>query len=286
MTFSSRLSRAVLLCAALAAPAAPVHADGVTWLSDYNTARQAAHDKRLPLVIDFSIKNCTYCRALETTTFQDPAVVKLLSGHFIAVHLDGEKEAYLAQMLKINNYPTLVFADPDGKIVARQDGYVKPEEFAKQLDHVLAGMQPTDGSVEPAAAHVAAPPTPDAGGSERARRAGLLLALARADFREQRYLGCLERCKTLTADFADLPEAVEARRLEEQVRGDPEQMRLACENLTDRLGSMYLDLADAFLRKGQPQRAALCLEWVVQACPGTPQAETAKGRLAQIKDHK
>ena len=44
---------------------------------------------------------------------------------------------------------------------------------------------------------------------------------------------------------------------------------------------MYIELADAFVLKDQPARAILCLEWVAQACPGTPQAETAKGRLAR-----
>ena len=72
--------------------------------------------------------------------------------------------------------------------------------------------------------------------------------------------------------------------MEDKIRTDPEVLRQACDNLTDRLGEMYLELADGFLRKEQPQKAALCLEWVVQACPGTPQAEAAKGRLAQIHE--
>ena len=86
----------------------------------------------------------------------------------------------------------------------------------------------------------------------------------------------------MRADFADLPEGAEAQRLEEKIHADPDQLRSACDNLTDRLGEMYLDLADSFLRKEQPQKAMLCLEWVVQACPGTPQAETVRGRLAQL----
>ena len=127
-----------------------------------------------------------------------------------------------------------------------------------------------------------APPADDAG-AERARRAGQLLTLAQADLREQRILVCLDRCKTIKADYGDLPEASEAIRLETKIRTNPDELRLACDNLTDRLGAMYIDLADAFLQKDQPARAILCLEWVVQACPGTPQAETAKGKLAQIK---
>ncbi len=281
MTLASRPSRAALLCAVLIAlAAAPVRAQGVSWFTDYNAARRAAADKKLPLFVDFSTKDCSWCRKLESTTFRDPAVVQVLSQRFIALHVDAEKEAGLAQQLNVQSYPTLIFADPDGNVLARQEGYVKPAEFGKLLAHVLAGLQPVETSVRQAV-QLTAPPVNDA---ERTRQVGQLLALAQADFQEKRYLGCLERCKTLKADYGDMPQAAEAGKLEATIRGDPDQLRLACDGLTDRLGEMYLDLADAFQRKDQPARAILCLEWVVQACPGTPQAETAKERLARIKN--
>ncbi len=279
---ASRSCRTAVLCAGLLALAAgSARADGVAWLTDYNAARRQAHDKKRPLVIDFSTQDCHWCRMLETTTFRDPAVVKALSEQFVALHLDGEKNAELAERLKIQGYPTLIFADADGNILSRQDGYVKPAEFSKLLEHVLAAVAPADANVQQVV-RVTAPPE-DAGKTERTRQAGQLLSLAQADYREQRFLGCLERCKTLKADYANSPEAAQAVQLEAKIRSDPEEMRLACDGLTDRLGAMYLDLADAFLRKDQPQRAILCLEWVVQACPGTPMAETAKGKLAQMR---
>ncbi|HVS38980.1 MAG TPA: thioredoxin family protein [Gemmataceae bacterium] len=281
MTTVSRLYRTVALCAGLLIlAAAPVRAQGVTWLSDYNAARREAHDKNRPLVIDFSTKDCHWCRMLETTTFRDPAVAKVLTERFVALRLDGEKDAVLAQKLNIQGYPTLIFADPDGNILARQDGYIKPTEFGQQLDHVLAGLQPADKAVQQAV-HMA--PAADAANADRARRAGQLLSLAQADLHEQRFLACLDRCRTLRADYGDLPQAAEAIQLEAKIRSDPEELRAACDKMTDRLGEMYLDLADAFLHKDQPQRAILCLEWVVQACPNTPQAEAAKTKLGQIK---
>ncbi len=283
MTHAFPPLRAALLCAGLTAlAAAPARAQGVSWFTDYNAARREAADKKLPLVIDFSTKDCHWCRMLESTTFRDPAVVKVLSQRFVALHVDAEKEASLAQRLNVQSYPTLIFADSDGNILDRQEGYVKPAEFGKLLDHLLAGLQPVDTAVQQAV-HVTAPPADDSAHAERSRRAGQLLALAQADFREQRFLGCLDHCKTLKADYSDLPEASEATRLETKIRSNPEELHLACDTLTDRLGDMYIELADAFVLKDQPARAILCLEWVVQACPGTPQAETAKGRLAQIK---
>ncbi len=281
MTLPSRLSLALVLALA----AAPVHAQGIVWLTDYNIARREAHDKNLPLVIDFSTENCSWCRKLEATTFRDAAVVKLLSQRFVALRIDGEKDAGLAQKLGINAYPTLVFADPDGKILQKQDGYVKAAEFTQIAQRALASVSPRVDPGVRQAVHVSAPPPEKLNVDvERTRNAGQLLSLARADYHEQRFLGCLERCRTLKADYSDLPEGAEAKRLETKIRSDPNVLGAACDSLTDRLGAMYLDMAEALMLKGESQRAALCLEWVVQARPGTPQAEAAKTRLTQIKE--
>ncbi len=138
MTFLSRLS--VVVVVALAA--APVHAQGLNWLSDYNAARREAHDKNLPLVIDFSTKTCHWCRQLEATTFRDPTVVRLLGEHFVALRLDGEQDAELAQALGVTGYPTLIFADPNGKVLGKQDGYIKAAEFTQILQRTLASVPP------------------------------------------------------------------------------------------------------------------------------------------------
>jgi thioredoxin-related protein len=282
MTFPYRLSLTLVLALA----AAPVHAQGIVWLSDYNAARREAHDKNLPLVIDFSTQNCHWCRQLEATTFRDPAVVKLLCQHFVALRLDGEKDAGLAQALGINAYPTLVFADPNGKVLGKQDGYVKAAEFTQIAQRALASVPPRVDSGLRQAVQVSAPPPPEKLNmdEERTRNAGRLLALARADYQRQQFLGCLERCKALRADYSDLPEGAEAQRLETQIRSDPDVLSAACDTLTDRLGAMYLDMAEALMLKNKPAQAVLCLEWVVQARPGTPQAEAAKTRLTQIKE--
>ncbi len=280
MAFPYRLSLAVLLALA----AAPVHAQEIVWLNNYNTARREAHDKNLPLVIDFSTQNCHWCRQLEATTFRDPAVVRLLSEHFVALRLDGEKDANIAQSLGINAYPTLVFADPNGKILGKQDGYVKAAEFTQIAQHALALLPPRVDPGLRRAVHTSAPLTdPIDKGAVRTKSAGQLLSLAEADYHDQRFLGCLECCRTLTTEYSDLPEGAEAQRLEAKIRRDPNVLGAACESLTDQLGDMYLDMAEALILKNDPQRAALCLEWVVQARPGTPQAEAAKTRLTQIK---
>ena len=110
-----------------------------------------------------------------------------------------------------------------------------------------------------------------------------LLAQAREDYRTQQYLCCLDRCEVLAASYADLTEGTEAVQLASEIKNNPEWMRQACDNLSDRLGILYLSLAETWLHKGQPQQAAQCLERVIQSCPGTRQAEAAQVRLSYLK---
>ena len=110
-----------------------------------------------------------------------------------------------------------------------------------------------------------------------------MLAQAREDYRTQQYLCCLDRCEVLSGTYADLAEGTEAMQLAAEIKNNPEWMRLACDNLSDRLGLLYLSLAETWPKKGQPQQAVLYLERVVQAFPNTRQAEAAQIRLAQIQ---
>ncbi len=118
---------------------------------------------------------------------------------------------------------------------------------------------------------------------QRSTRARELLAHARQDYRTQQYLCCLDRCEVLGAGYGDLPEGVEAQQLAEEIKNNPEWMQHACDNLTDRLSGLYVALADTWIRKGQPQQAQLCLQRVIQAFPGSRQAEAAQVRLSQLQ---
>jgi thioredoxin-related protein len=126
---------------------------------------------------------------------------------------------------------------------------------------------------------------PEIKNQQRAKLARDLLAQAREDYRTRRFLACLDRCDDLGRSYADLPEGVDAMQLAAQIKNNPEWMKQVCDSLSDRLGVLYLSLAETLLKKGQPQQAAIYLERVVQTFPGTRQAEAAQVRLAQIQGH-
>ena len=124
---------------------------------------------------------------------------------------------------------------------------------------------------------------PEIKAKQRTRRARDLLAQAKEDFRTHQYLRTLEHCETLVTNYPDLPEGAEAVQLASDIKSNPEWMKQACDSLSERLGLLYLSLAETWIKKGQPKEAVICYERVIQSFPGTRQADTAQQRLAQIQ---
>lgn len=349
--------------------AATAGAQDVQWRYDYNQARREALDKGRPLLLDFGTEHCYWCVKLDQTTFRDPAVVAALNEKFIPLKVNAVANPSLTEALRIQSFPTVILAGPDGKILGTVDGYMAASRFQEHLQRALASLSNPewiahdyqaatkaiaasdysraiallkgiveDGKSRPlqvkaqqllqdleqqaanrlarakqledkgqtaeaselvtellrtfpgtqAAADATAlrkslTEDPDLKAQRRTSRARELLAQAREDYRTQQYLCCMERCEVLAKQYPDLTEGVEAIQLATEIKNNPEWMRQACETLSDRLGLLYLSLAETWLKKGQPQQAVLCLERVIQTFPGTRQAEAAQTRLAQIQ---
>lgn len=344
-------------------------ATAIQWRIDYNAVRKEATEKGRPILIDFGAENCLWCKKLDLTTFRDPTVVKLLNEGFVALRVDADRETTLVQTLRITQYPTMVLASPEGKIIGVLEGYQDSATLSEQLQRVAAyygtpewmtrdyqeatraimaceygraitllknvaqdgrdrnvqvqarqvmrdleqqaaarliraksfldrgqsseaaenltellhkfgGTQASSDAVGLLASLAAKPEMRD---QQRQRRARELLALAKDDFRTQQYVVCLDRCETLTTSYSDLAEGQEALQLAAEIKDKPELMAKACDGLNQRLGTMYLTLAETWMKKGQPAQAQQCLEKVLQTVPGSGIAEFAQVRLAKIQ---
>ena len=358
-----------LLFLTLGASADHAVAAEVEWRTDYGKARQEALDQGRPLVIDFATVNCYWCKQLEQRTFVDAAVVALLNEHCIPLHIDAARNPDLIEKMNIQNYPTLVYASPEGRILGYQEGFIEASVFRLQVQHAInAASTPewmnrdfaeatkaaaqkeypralallknimADGKerevqtkarqlvaqVEQQAAEqlaaakqqadkgdateamksadevtkqfAGAPAAREAkdlvatltsrtqvGDQQRRDRARDLLTQAREDYRTQQFLCCLDRCEVLINQYAELPEGAEAAQMASDIKRNAEWAKIACDQLSDRLGVLYLALADTCLKKGQPQQAVHYLERVVQTFPTSRHAEAAQVRLSQIQ---
>lgn len=277
---------AVMALVGLALTLAYGLSEEIRWRFDYNAARRdAAHHGKL-ILLDIGTEQCFWCKKLDAVTFRDPTVIRLLEGRFIPIKVDANREPRLVSALHVQSYPTLLVAAPDGRILERHEGFVGPTEMKRLLDSALTKAPPT-GTASSEAASTVSPSAPDASRtnplnlrSEEARR---LLATARTELASGCLLSCLERCRRLTRDYADLPEAEAARTLQRQIAGQSDLARKAQGELTAQLCDLYWERAAELLRTNRPQEAVELLDLLIHLDPESPRAQAARLELLRVQ---
>ncbi len=117
----------------------------------------------------------------------------------------------------------------------------------------------------------------------RTKRVRELLTQAQAFYKSNDYIPCLDRCEIILANFGDLPEGESAFLLASKIKNNPEWLQNAADVMADRLGGMWMTLAETYLKRAEVSRAQITLNRVIQAFPGTRVAESAQLRLSQLE---
>jgi hypothetical protein len=85
------------------------------------------------------------------------------------------------------------------------------------------------------------------------------------------------------SNFGDLPQGNEAHLLHGTILRNSEWVQNAADSFADRLGSLWLALADNCLKHGDVRKAQTHLQNVIRAFPGSQQAASAQIRLNQLQ---
>ncbi len=117
----------------------------------------------------------------------------------------------------------------------------------------------------------------------RSKRARDLLTQAQGFHKTKDYIPCLDRIEIILANFGDLAEGQSAFILATEIKNNREWLQNAADVMADRLGGMWLTLAESHLKSAEVSRAQFNLNRVIQAFPGTRVAESAQLRLNQIE---
>ena len=117
----------------------------------------------------------------------------------------------------------------------------------------------------------------------RAKRVRELLTQAHDFYKSKDYIPCLDRCEVILGNYGDLPEGQQAFALAAEIKNNPEWLQNAADVMTDRLGGMWLALADSYLKRGEVRKTEFYLKRVIQAFPGSRLAESAQVRLTQLQ---
>ncbi len=103
-------------------------------------ALQLAKKEGKPIFLDISASWCGPCKLLKAHTFPNGEVGKFYNENFISVAVDGEKGEgiELARKYKIRGYPSLIFIDSNGKLIAQTAGYRNPKQLIELGEQVVA----------------------------------------------------------------------------------------------------------------------------------------------------
>lgn len=99
--------------------------DSIFFQQNWKKALKLAKKEKKLIFLDAYTTWCGPCKRMESTTFKNPAVIKLLNEKFIPVHLNMEQGEgiALARQYKIGGYPTFLFVDAVGKVLHGDAGF-------------------------------------------------------------------------------------------------------------------------------------------------------------------
>jgi uncharacterized protein len=125
--------------AARAAAHAQAPREGVPWASFSLETFARAKAERKFVLLDGTAEWCRPCRAMEATTYRDPAVRRLIDEHFIAVKVDIDANPDVEKLYADWGWPATVLFSPDAAELGKYQGYMGPEELIAILRQIVAG---------------------------------------------------------------------------------------------------------------------------------------------------
>jgi YHS domain-containing protein/thioredoxin-related protein len=119
----------------------------IAWRSDFDKARSEAKARNLPLWVQFTGPWCIYCRQMDRETFIAPEVVAQSKERFVPVKVRSDEREDLIAHFGISGLPATLVLAPDGRIQARQEGFVEAREFLAILARVPPPPPPPSDGV-------------------------------------------------------------------------------------------------------------------------------------------
>jgi thioredoxin 1 len=106
----------------------------------YEDALQEAKSKNKLVFIDLWTTWCGWCKRLDKDTYSDDSVAAEMKD-IVCFNIDAESKAGvpLAKKFNVRGYPALILLSPDGSYRDQIGGYLKPEEFKREIQRVRSG---------------------------------------------------------------------------------------------------------------------------------------------------
>ncbi len=102
---------------------------------------RAKKENRL-VILDLEAVWCHWCHVMEETTYRDDLVRKLIGKKYIAVRVDQDSRPDLSNRYEDFGWPATIIFAPDGKELAKRQGYLRPMEMSSMLQAFIDDPTP------------------------------------------------------------------------------------------------------------------------------------------------
>jgi uncharacterized protein YyaL (SSP411 family) len=116
--------------------------DKIVW-HDFSPGifKQAQAEHRLVL-LDLVAVWCHWCHVMDDQTYSDPAVIKEIREHYLAVRVDQDSRPDLSDRYGDYGWPATILFDSKGKELAKRQGFLPPREMDAMLAAFVADPTP------------------------------------------------------------------------------------------------------------------------------------------------
>ncbi|MGH8540097.1 MAG: DUF255 domain-containing protein, partial [Stenotrophobium sp.] len=129
------------------ASAAP-KSSGIVWEPWSDRVFARAQQEHRYVLLDLEAVWCHWCHVMDQQTYSDPAVIKLIGEHYIALKVDQDARPDLSNRYEDYGWPATVVYDSKAGEIVKRSGFIPPLEMAAMLQAIVD--DPTPGpSVRP-----------------------------------------------------------------------------------------------------------------------------------------
>ncbi len=106
------------------------------FVNDADVGRRLSQKFRKPCLLFFTADWCTYCQQMEEAAFTDSAVSDL-SGNFICVLVDVDRQPQICKEFSVTSYPTIQFISAQDRPLNRLIGRQSAPDLASGMQDAL-----------------------------------------------------------------------------------------------------------------------------------------------------
>ena len=108
-------------------------ASSIAWRTDFDGALAEARSANKRVLVDFSADWCPPCVAMKHDVWPHPQVARAVEAGYVALLVDADRDTVLAARYGVSAIPTVLLLDADGRLVARNDGFLPRSRMLRFL---------------------------------------------------------------------------------------------------------------------------------------------------------